>query len=257
MMRRKNKQQLADLLPSQDAVRVWFRGPAGRVLLDQEHQLLEQRLPDLFGYHLVQLGFLGEVPESAFATRIRERLVVDTLSPATGGVASLLACWECLPVGTDCVDVALLVHTLDFAMDPHQVLREVERILIPEGRVVIVGFNAFSLWGLRRLWHCGPGSVPWRGRFIAARRIHDWLSLLGFDLERVDRLMFRPPLWRMGMMPRLAFLEALGRRCWPLFSSVYVIQAVKRVSTLTPIEPAWRARRSLPAGQAVEPTARG
>jgi SAM-dependent methyltransferase len=243
--------------PSPDAVRSWFRSPAGQVLLDEERGLLEQRLPDLFGYYLVQLGFLGQSPESALATRVRERLVIDPCTPAPGGIASGLAAWERLPICTDCVDVALLVHTLDFAADPYQVLREVERILIPEGRVVIVGFNVLSLWGMRRLWPPGRTRLPWRGRFVATYRIIDWLSLLGFDLERVDRLMFRPPVWGMGMMSRLAFLERLGERFWPLLSSVYVIQAVKRVSTLTPIQPAWRTRRGLLPGKAVEPTARG
>ncbi|MGD2081900.1 MAG: methyltransferase domain-containing protein [Chromatiales bacterium] len=239
-----------------EAARAWFRDAPGSLLLDQERALLEARLPDLFGYYLVQLGYAGEVPEALYATRVRQKIVIDPSGAAPGGVASLMAEAGRLPIRSDTVDAVLLVHTLDFAPDPHQVLREVERILIPEGRLVIVGFNGLSLWGLRRWWPPRRREVPWSGRFIGPRRIDDWLTLLGLEVELNHSLMFRPPIRHAGAMRRLAFMERLGARYWPALSGAYLIQAVKRVATGTPIVPAWRARRRLVPGGAVEPTAR-
>jgi SAM-dependent methyltransferase len=161
-----------------------------------------------------------------------------------------------LPIATDSVDAVFLPHTLEFSADAHQVLRETERVLIPEGRVVVIGFNALSLWGARRLAGGGRGRVPWCGKFLTPYRIGDWLSLLGFDIELQEMMMFRPP-WRRALLQQLSFLDSMGRRFWPVLGGVYAIRAVKRVSTLTPLRPSWKSRRPVLAGGAVEPTTRG
>jgi SAM-dependent methyltransferase len=239
------------------AVRAWFRTSPGHLLLEQERTLLEQQLPDLFGYYLVQLGFLGEVPEAALAARIRARLVIGAERPLAGDVIAVSASHTQLPIRSDSVDAVLLAHTLDFAADPHRVLREVDRILIPEGRLILIGFNSLSLWGLRRLSTPGrKGKIPWSARFIGALRIQDWLGLLGFEVELIHYLMFCPPLRREGLMRRLAFLDRLGARCGLPLGGAYMIRAVKRVARLTPIEPAWRGKPRLLRGHAVEPTTR-
>jgi hypothetical protein len=67
--------------------------------------------------------------------------------------------------------------------------------------------------------------------------------------------MFRPPL-RAAQGPRLARLDTWGHRLWPALGGVYVIKAVKRVATLTPVRPSWSARRALLPGGAIEPSAR-
>jgi hypothetical protein len=97
--------------------------------------------------------------------------------------------------------------------------------------------------------------VPWCGDFLTPFRIGDWLSLLGFQVEMQEMLMFRPP-WRRALPQQLSFLGTLGRRYWPLLAGVYAIRAVKRVSTLTPLRPSWKTCRHVITGGAVEPTAR-
>ena len=134
-------------------------------------------------------------------------------------------------------------------------LREVERILIPEGKLLIVGFNPWSLWGGRRLFQLRSKRPPWTGHFFPVKRVNDWLLLLGFDLLSVDYLNFRPPLQNQPVMQRLAFLEGLGEKGWPFLGGVYVLEAVKRTLTLTPVWPKWNIRKKvLPA--TVEPTTR-
>jgi hypothetical protein len=111
-----------------------------------------------------------------------------------------------------------------------------------------------SLWGGWRLLHGGKGRMPWCGHFLTPFRISDWLSLLGFQVEIQEMLMFRPP-WRRALLQQLSFLDSLGRRYWPLLAGVYAIRAVKRVSTLTPLRPSWKTRHVITGGT-VEPTAR-
>lgn len=224
-------------------------------MLRQEREAVAAIAPRLFGYQLIQLGLLGPDLEYLGACPIRSRTVVSPSPGASCGAVFVRGNPEQLPIAADSADAVVMPHTLDLASDPPQVLREVERVLIPEGRLVVIGFNPWSLWGLRRLVG-GRGSPPWSCHFISYPQLHDWLSLLGFAVERTDVLMFRPPVAHAGVLERLAFLDRQGPRLWPMLAGVYVVQAIKRVSTLTPITLPWRRRRLIRAS-AVEPSARG
>jgi SAM-dependent methyltransferase len=157
---------------------------------------------------------------------------------------------------TDSIDVILLPHTLEFGGDARDILREADRSLIPEGHLVVLGFNPWSLWGLRRLLSTRRGSAPWCGRFLSVARLKDWLRLLGFDTLYVRTFFFRPPLNRGAILERLRWLEAIAGRQPVLPAGVYVLLAKKRVVALTPIRPRWRPRRRMVAAGVTEPTAR-
>jgi SAM-dependent methyltransferase len=233
----------------------WYGTPLGRELLTEESDCLDRMLRDTFGYYLLQVGIAGQFQDAITASRIRHHILLPaSRRPLTLG-AQMVASPSHFPVATDSVDVVFLPHVLEFARDARQVLREAERVLIPEGRVIVIGFNALSLWGGWRLIRGGQGRVPWSGNFLTPFRIGDWMSLLGFQIETQEMIMFRPP-WRRALLHRLSFLASLGRRYWPLLAGVYVIRGVKRVSTLTPVRPSWQTRRRVLAGGAVEPTAR-
>jgi len=243
-------------LKHQQYLRGWFQNAPGQMLLAQEQVCLEQLLIGLFGHYLIQLGFAGSGLDLSGASRFRSYVVLDAHPKHQADASSVLGDVEQLPVMTDSVDVVLMPHTLDFSSDPHQVLREAERVLIPEGRLIILGFNPWSLWGLWHLFYRRSGVVPWCGQFLAQRRIHDWLSLLGFSVEKSHYLMFRPPLKREGIMGRLEGMEQLGQRYWTPLSGVYVVQAVKRVSTMTLVGSSWKPRRRILGGRVPEPTTR-
>lgn len=232
----------------------WYHSPLGAQLARQEQACLERMLGEVFGYYLLQIGI--EVGFSAVlaASRIRHRILLPPVACSATLGRQVASRPEQLPVATDSIDAVFLPHTLDFASDPHGVLREVERVLIPEGRVLIIGFNALSFWGLWRLVPRGANRVPWCGEFRTPFRVTDWLTFLGFQVEFQEMLMFRPP-WPRILPDQLAVLDSLGKRFWPALGSVYALRAVKRVSTLTPMRPSWRRHKLLP-GRAIEPTAR-
>lgn len=226
------------------------------MLLEEERVCLEQLVHRYFGYYMLQIGSIGGELPSLVPGRLHSRIMVAPERPALSSSCWIQGAPDRLPVASDSVDVVLLLHTLDFYPDPHQTLREVERVLIPEGRLIVVGFNPWSLWGVRRLLGSRSGSTPWNGRFLSVGRIHDWLSLLGFRIETTKPLLFRPPLRQRVLMDRLDLLERSGKRWWPALSAVYVVEAVKQVSTLTPIKPLWKLGRPIMGGSAIEPTTR-
>jgi SAM-dependent methyltransferase len=225
---------------------------------EAERELLAELAGGLFGYQLVQLGSLGPGQDYLAGCPVQQKTTVDLFGCLSD--AQLCAQPEHLPLASACIDAIILPHTLDFAEDPHQVLREAERVLIPEGRLLLTGFNPWSLWGLwrllRRPFRRARRQVPWCGHFLSYPRLQDWLTLMGFDIERTDVRVFRPPLRREAALKRLGFVERIGQRYLPMLAGVYVLQAVKRVSTLRPVGPVWRRAPAL-GRPMVEPTARG
>jgi SAM-dependent methyltransferase len=134
-----------------------------------------------------------------------------------------------LPFASESIDLIVLPHVLEFAADPHQILREVDRVLRPEGRLVISGFNPASLWGARQYISRLIGSpyLPRDGQFISLIRIKDWLQLLNFSLDRGHFGCYKLPLQGQGIS-RMDFLEPMGNRWWPIFGAIFMVSAIKR-----------------------------
>ena len=227
-----------DELLVQSQLSRWFRDEPGCDFARAEKIQLETELANLFGFHLLQMGELGE-EDLLTSSRVSHRHIMRLAEEPGSPHFSLRAESDSLPVQTDSIDIVLLPHTLDFSLNPHQVLREVERVLIPEGHVVISGFNPFSIWQLWRWVLRWRKSPPWCGKFFTPFRIKDWLKLLGFDVMSCHYFYYRPPLKRASIMKRLGWLDKLGSKLWPVTGAGYVLVARKRVETLTPIRPRW------------------
>ena len=243
----------------------WLQTPAGRYLLDWEQSHLDAAVADIFGYHALQLGLpelqalrSNRMPHRWVATESAQRHCAPTgLSDGHGATplttdpfadtdpqplpvaeVALHCDFDALPFDAQSLDLVVLPHALEMARDPHLALREVERVLVPEGRVVIVGFNPASLWGLRQraayLRRTPPGAsrrgfLPDAGEFIGYRRLRDWLRLLSFEVEAGRFGCYRPPVASSRWLARFAWADAVGERWWPVFGAVYFVVAVKRV----------------------------
>jgi SAM-dependent methyltransferase len=157
---------------------------------------------------------------------------------------------EELPFDGQSLDLVVLPHALEFAADPHQVLREVDRVLRPEGRLIVTGFNPVSLWGARQL-ALRPvlrPFLPGEGQVIAVPRLRDWCKLLGLEADRARYGCWRPPCRTQLWLDRTRFMESVGDRWWPICGATYLIAATKRVRGMRLIGPAWKtskARRAL------------
>jgi SAM-dependent methyltransferase len=231
----------------------WFDSPLGRSLQAHEANRLRSVFPHLYGTVAAQLGRIGQLDlmDSCIAPT---RILADGLGEP--GACVVRAHPEELPFDSKSMDVLLLPHTLDFCEDPHQVLREVSRVLRPEGHVVIVGFNPISLWGFRRLIARRPRAAPWCGKFFRLARIKDWLALLDFETTHGSLFYYRPPLQKESFMERLHFLDKMGDRWWPMTAAVYLVVAKKRVLGVTPLPLSWKTNKRF-LGSAAQPAARG
>lgn len=214
--------------------------PAARYLLALEQSQFDRAVVDVFGFHALQLGM--PQLDGLAANRMPHRwLACEMAAPE----ASLLTQFSALPFSADSLDLVLLPHTLEASDDPHATLREVHRVLVPEGRVMIAGLNPVSLWGWRSrqpLWRRQAElSAPGRSReWIGYWRLRDWLRLLGFEVETAQFGCYRPAIGNEVWFDRLAWMEQAGQRWWPIFGSQYFVVAVKRVHGMRLLSPAWK-----------------
>jgi len=219
------------------ALAEWLATPRGRHVLDWELEQFRNATEDVFGYRAVQVGLPGF--DFLQGNRIPFRF---TLALEAG--AALAADPLQLPLAGQSVDLVALPHALEATADPHLLLREAERVLIPEGQLVISGFNPLSLWRLRQMFTFGRTGAPWDARFIGLLRLKDWLHLLGFELNGGRFGRYAPPFANPVWLSRFEFIEKAGARWWPIMGGVYVVRAVKRVHGMRIITPTWRQERA-------------
>jgi SAM-dependent methyltransferase len=213
----------------------WFLTPLGQYLLEKERAYLDDVTPDIFGFHALQLGMPG-------VDLLAESRIAHKMRVATLGEPDLYAKCHELPIATQSVDLVVLPHVLEFADEPHAILREVDRVMMPEGRLVIVGFNPWSLWGLRSSLGYSRDQYPWNGRFLSLLRVKDWLALLGFDVSAGRLIAYAPPFDSEKVRRRFGFMEPAGDRWWAVGGAVYMLQAIKRVRGMRVITPAWQEK---------------
>src|SRR5258706_13674311 len=192
----------------------WFGTPQGAYVLGWELAQFDSAVDDVFGFRAVQVG----LPEVDF---LRQNRINFHFSVALEPGAVVPADPLQLPLASQSVDLVALPHVLESHPNPHEVLREAERVLMPEGQVVISGFNTASLWRARQLFTWRARDVPWDARFIGLLRLRDWLRVLGFELNGGKFGCYAPPLRQKAWVERFAFLDKAGARRGALLRRIY------------------------------------
>lgn len=226
----------------------WLQTPTGAYVREWEQRHLNTLTADIFGFNAVQIG--SPQIHALQANRMPYRWLTDSALPPESQseleIPQVVTHDFCeLPFASQSLDLVILPHVLEFAAEPHQILREVERVLIPEGQVIICGFNPSSLWGLRQAGgrFTGAHFLPSDGEFIRLPRLKDWLKLLNMEVNRGHFGCYAPPCKTDKWLERFGFMENAGERWWPYFGAVYIVQAVKRVPGMRLIGPAWSKQR--------------
>jgi SAM-dependent methyltransferase len=230
-----------------------------------------EALSQVFGWQLLQIGVWGDdhglisqartQQKSVLAGAAEKIIAPHTLKPAAtasstpmlSSIGVLQSRADAMGIASDSVDAVLLPHTLERVPDPHAVLREVERIIMGDGHLIVLGFKPFSAWGLRHLF-AGNGFPPGIERPLGEWRVRDWLKLLGFEIVDARHYLFTMPFGKAASGTQ-HFFETAGAHAWPLLAGAYMLKARKRVYTMTPIRLRWKSRTGV-VGGLVEPAAR-
>lgn len=232
----------------------WLRTPLGQRVYLLERRLASEALAQVFGWQLLQIGLWGDDDGLIAEARTQRRSVLAWHGSRPAGCPAMIRSrTDALAIASDSIDAVMLPHTLEYEPEPHEILREVGRILSGEGHLIVLGFRPFSSWGMRHLF-ARQGFPPGLERLIGEGRLRDWLKLLGFEIVDARRYLFTLPWGSKAPAPQ-SFVERVGAHLWPMFAGAYLIKARKRVYALTPIRPRWRLRPKV-VGGLIEPTTR-
>jgi SAM-dependent methyltransferase len=215
----------------------WQELPNGEVIVDEINRVLIPWWPKFFGYHLLKIGALsGYINSDGCSIKHQMNLVERKRS------GDIIADVDDLPFLEHSIDVCLLSHALEFSLDPHHVVREASRVLIPNGYLVITGFNPFSLAGLNKFVPYRKNNTPWNERFFSAMRVKDWLHLMGYEILVDEKILHTSLSGKLNQGKIAKYWQKIASEFLPRFGSVYVLVAKKRVHPLTPIKPKWKIR---------------
>ncbi|MEE9331228.1 MAG: methyltransferase domain-containing protein [Methylophilaceae bacterium] len=209
----------------------WLETTLGQYLLAHEQAIYDVTVGDVFGFHAVQIGFSP-------VDCLKNSRIPNIIS--AGENCGHVRCESgYLPFAENSIDLLCLPHALEFSDNPHQTLREVSRVLVPEGYLILTGFNPYSMWGGRKLFS-RKKNYPWQGQFFPLYRIKDWLALLGLEFVEAQYACYELPVNNRKWLKRFSFMDKMGANWWPMMGGQYIIVAKKRVVNITLLKPKWK-----------------
>jgi SAM-dependent methyltransferase len=215
---------------------VWLGTAPGKYVLDWETTQFGKSVEDAFGFEALQIGLpqLSCLAENRITQRWQMLLPTQSFVLESIDKSIPIICQGSiydLPFANETLDLIALPHVLEFVESPHEALREIHRVLRPEGRIIISGFNPYSLWGLRQYSGnlINQPFLPNEGQFISHRRIKDWLNLLNYSIDRGRFGCYGIPIKNSSRLQGLTLLDKVGDRWWPFMGSVFILSAVKRI----------------------------
>lgn len=223
----------------------WLSSALGQYLQAQEQALFDDAVANVFGFYSVQMGMLEM--DLLKHSRIPYMVRSDNLRPLNEDKRCIVCCDTTqMPWQANSVDLLLLPHALEMSLNAHQTLREAERVLVPEGHLMLTCFNPYSTWGLKQRLHQDKG-FPWRNEFIPLLRIKDWLALLGLEMVNIKMACFAPPINQEGWLKRFQSKDKASEHWWLMMGGVYFIVAKKKVLGMRVIRPNWTTSKIKPS----------
>ncbi len=231
-------------------IRNWYQTSSGQLVSAVIEKHLAKISACIFGYVAIEVGHAFTDRNLLKKCTIRKKILLDR-----SNYAHINASPAALPIATDSVDLIVMSHALDFTSKPHEILREMERSLVAEGHLIIIGFNPISFYGLWRLFLSRTNTTPWDANFYSIRRLRDWCSLLGFEEIEIQYAGHLPPFKRLQSWQKMRSIESFIKKFFNRFGGVYVLVARKRVARLTPLKGVWSSPKVLFPKEAPKPSA--
>ncbi len=225
-----------DWVRSQEQLQNWYASHLGSAILQEIKSVLDRILPNVFGFQGLQVGQLSTNINLLESAGLHRKLILS--NSTQNNEVDISGDAMHLPIASDTMNLVILPHSLEFCNDPHQVLRETDRILCQDGQLLIIGFNPYSLFGLRHFAMSWRKSIPWNGGFYSRGRLIDWLSLLSFRIQTEETFFLRAPINARSILHKSGVVEKA--QPWIGFlGGVYVLHARKQTIPMSAVRNKW------------------
>ncbi len=230
-----------------DFLFAWYQTPRGKLLKELEAGYLQKSITVSCQQIILQIGGLGWESEFIDCSLYKNYTILDAKSLGCDQTRKIQAKAYNLPLQSDSIDMIIIPHLLEFDTHRFQTMREVERVLKPEGLLIILNFNPWSIWvRYQYLWDKKMAD-SWRGHFISRFRILDWLKLLNFEVAVSSEFNLDSVNSRHGKF--IAYGHSL-------FSTAYAVKAIKRRYNIIPLSPVKNGSPRLALVNSLNPSAR-
>jgi len=237
----------------------WYQTLTGQAALYSTKELCTKTMSEIFGYYAIQIGMLSKECDFLKDSRINASYSLASpenlleLNDGSKGLVdhAVISSNEHLPISTDNIDLVVASHVLETSNNPHQVLREIDRVLVPEGHCILIGLNPYSLSNINRSVIPNLKKKQETYKMRSAARVKDWFSLLGFEVLDINYTGFRPALNNQRIFNSLKWIDRLGEYAGPMLGSMYIVHAKKQVVAMRPNKKVWRAPALLDGGKVV------
>ena len=232
----------------------WFQKPPGSLVLEQEQRLLDSLLGSIAGDVLLQIGGPGQ-GRLFRSSQMVHHIYVSLDGALSESVPCFQADLDALPLRKECFDCIIVFHALAYAAHPERLLVQLQNALKPGGRLILFGFNKYSLWGLAKLRR-DKRIFPWGGQFYPPWRVKRWLRTAGYTVLSEQPVCFRGPTVAKHKWVNSRYLEVCGLTLLPMFSGVYMLYAHKEQASITPLVNTGRQQQRKRYAQPAKPTLR-
>ncbi len=212
----------------------WYQTPRGKLLRELEADYIQRSITVSCQQTILQVGGLGWENEFIDCSLYKHYIILDAKNLGCNEAVKIQAKAYHLPLQCDSVDMIILPHLLEFDAYRFQTIREVERVLKPEGIILILNFNPWSVWiRYQYLWDKKMAD-SWGGHFISRSRTVDWLKLLNFEIGSTSHFFLNSVVTNN---------EKSGSGKHFFTSTAYAVRAIKRRYNLIPLTPV-KSRKS-------------
>jgi SAM-dependent methyltransferase len=220
----------------------WLTQFLGKCVLEAEQKTLTRIYAEYYGKYAVLIGVPHQY--SLLTSNVMSNhVMISPLINKHAHIESIESDFYELPIVPGSIDLVVLPHTLEFVDNPHRLLLEACKIVKPEGDIIILGFNPFSFWGLKKYLTKNKNN-PWNGNSIRMNQVIQWLKLADFQIIQEQFSFFRPPISQEKFFRKLQFFEWLGRKFFMPFGGIYILTAKAKITPLTPIKLLWKQKLS-------------
>lgn len=210
-------------------LQTWYDSDVGQQFLLQQLEMLEPHIATLFGYHFLQMSSYQHANFFS-VSKIKHCIELSPVAKQEGTVVGD----EQLPFAHESLDLVLAHHVLECSAQPHTLLKELSRVVLPSGHLLIVGFNPYSTLGVQACYQRFRKKGVWQNPLLSVQRLSDYLALLDFSVESVSYGFY--PFAKYEKKLRLAAKLKQRLEHWQLpIGDFYVLLAKKQVSRLTPL----------------------
>ncbi len=205
-----------------------YQSPRGKLLQALEIKYLKKSITVGCKQTVLQIGALNFEDEFIDCSLYQRFIILDNFAAGTNFANKIQAKAFSLPVQSEVIDLIILPHLLEFDAHRFKTMREIERILKPEGILIILNFNPWSVWLRSQYLWDKRLAESWHGHFMTRSRILDWLKLLNFELKTTTEFeidSFKTTIGNFNLNKNT------------ILATAYAIKAVKRRYTLIPLTP--------------------